>query len=445
MSTPDIQYARSGDVMIAYQVTGEANPVDVVLTPGIVSHLDLDWEFPTLARFIRELSSFCRLIRFDKRGTGLSDRTTDVGTLEERTDDIRAVMDAVGSRRAHIIGVSEGGNMSCVFAAAHPERTLGLVLWGTNARYVSAEDYPIGRDLAELMRIADDVAARGVTAEYLTAWPGGMEGADPADLAIALRYYRGSASPSQMAAILRMFAEVDTRGILGSIQVPTIVMNRVDDPVTPMEAARALTAGITGARLMEFLGNSHDIDGPPQEAEILEAIHEFVTGEIRKVPNDRVLATVLFTDIVGSTARAVELGDARWKTVLAEHDERARAEIERHRGIYIHTTGDGLLATFDGPARAVRCARAIGEGVRPLGIEIRAGCHTGEVELVGAMVQGVAVHIGARVAALAGDGDVLVSSTVKDLVAGSGLSFEDAGEHELKGVPDRWRLFPVVS
>jgi class 3 adenylate cyclase len=442
---PEVAYARSGEVMIAYQVTGEENPVDLVYAPGIVSHLDLDWGWPEVAHFTRQLATFARVIRFDKRGTGLSDRGVQAATLEERADDIRAVMDAVGSERAFLFGESEGGNMSCMFAATYPERTLGLIMWGTMPCLIAGEETPWGVDPAALERLADDVASNGITRAFITGRIGGMAGATDAEIADAIAYYRAAANPSQMAALLRMFVDLDARPILGTISAPTLVMNRVGDTVTPLTAARALAAAIPGAELLTFEGTSHGEYDPPQQDEIVAAIHGFVTGSPRSVAPDRVLATVMFTDIVGSTARAAELGDARWRKILRLHDERARSEILRHRGTYVHTTGDGLLASFDGPARAVRCALAIGERVSDLDIQIRAGCHTGEVERAGDQVQGLAVHIGARVAALAGDGEVWTSSTVKDLTAGSGLTFEDAGEHELKGVPDRWHLYRVVT
>jgi class 3 adenylate cyclase len=439
----DVSYTRCGDLMIAYQVTGEGNAIDVVLTPGIVSHLDLDWDFPSYARFFEELSSFCRLIRFDKRGTGLSDRTVAVATLEERADDIRAVMDAVGSEQAYIFGQSEGGNMACVFAATNPDRTLGLLTFGTIPRYVVAPEHPLGRPVGELEETAALVEERGITREFLRRWPNLMDDLDDEEFALNLRYYRGSVSPAQMAAILRMAADIDMSGMLGSIGVPTLLLHRTDDLIAPVDAARRMAAAIPSARLIEFAGTGHNADDGPDMDLVIETIHEFVVGERRKVPVDRVLATVMFTDIVDSTAMAAALGDARWKDLLARHDRRVQEEVERHRGTLVRTTGDGVVVTFDGPARAARCAGAIVRAVRPIGIEVRAGCHTGEVELGAGEIQGLAVHIGARVMALAAPSEVLVSRTVRDLVAGSGLVFEDRGEHELKGVPERWQLFSL--
>jgi len=439
MKRPETKYAASGDVMVAYQVTGEVNPVDLVWAPGTASHLELSSEFPALASLFERLSSFARLIRFDKRGTGMSDRPTDVATLEERTDDIRAVLDAVGSERAFILGNSEGGNMACLFAATHPQRTRGLLLWGVQARWVRTGDYPWGPSVDEQLAMIDSLAKHGVTDEYLF---GSWAGLPPEAMELHRRLSRAAASPAAYAALERMNLEVDTRDILPRIHVPALVMNRTGDPVANVEAARDLASRIDGARFLEFPGNTHSMaEFEPEE--VIAEIQEFVTGTRPAPPVDRVLATVLFTDIVGSTKTAAELGDARWKELLAEHDARSRVEIERHRGRFIDSRGDGLFATFDGPARAVRCAQAIAESVRPLGLEIRAGAHTGEVELVGDRIQGIAVHIGARVASLAGPSEVLVSSTVRDLTAGSGLVYEDAGEHELKGVPDRWRLYRV--
>jgi pimeloyl-ACP methyl ester carboxylesterase len=431
--------------MIAYQVTGEGNPVDLVLAPGIVSHLDLDWEDPEEKRWIEQVSSFCRLIRFDKRGTGLSDRGVYAATLEERTDDIRAVMDAAGSERAVVFGISEGGCMACVFAATYPARTRGLLLWGTMPRWVRVEDYPWGFERAQHARIVADLAERGMTIEYLTGEGAGMTHASDEEVADVLRYCRAAASPTQMAALERMNQDMDIRDILSSIGVPTLILNRIGDPVAPIEAVRYMAARIPDARLIEFPGDTHGFSVDPKDDEINDAVQEFVTGE-RPAPRiDRVLTTVLFTDIVGSTEKAAEIGDASWKGLLRHHHEHVRRQLATHQGVERDTAGDGFFVTFDGPARAVRCALGIGSAIREVGLEIRAGVHTGEVELTDEAVQGIAVHIGARVAAIAGPSEVLVSSTVKDLVAGSGLTFEDAGEHELKGVPDLWHLYRVLK
>jgi pimeloyl-ACP methyl ester carboxylesterase len=432
--------------MIAYQVTGEGQPVDLVVAPGVVSHLDMDWEWPGEDRWIERASSFCRLIRFDKRGTGLSDRGVYAATLEERTDDIRAVMDAAGSKSAVVFGFSEGGCMACVFAATYPHRTRGLLLWGTMPRWVQAHDYPWGYPLEDHRRIVAEMAERGMTVEYLTGAGAGMTNATESELAEVMRYCRAAASPTQMAALERMNQDMDIRDILPSIRVRTLVLNRVSDPVAPIEAVRAMASRIPDARVIEFPGDTHGYSADdPDDAGIVDAIQEFVTGEPAVREIDRVLTTVLFTDIVGSTEQAAELGDRAWRNLLGRHHELIRAELRRFRGREVDTAGDGFLATFDGPGRAVRCAQAITAGVHALGVVVRAGVHTGEVELMGNAVGGIAVHIGARVAALAGPSEVLVSSTVKDLTAGSGLAYKDTGEHDLKGVPDRWRLYLVVS
>ena len=445
MDRPETRYARSNDLMIAYQVTGEENAVDLVFAPGLVSHLDLDWEDSEGVRWIEKVSSYCRFIRFDKRGTGLSDRGIYAATLEERTDDIRAVMDAAGSDRAVIFGYSEGGCMACVFAATYPDRTRGLLLWGTMPRWVRAADYPWGFDRDEHTRIVAEMAEQGMTVEYLTGQGAGMAHASEEELDDVIRYCRAAAGPTQMAALERMNQDMDIRDILPTIRVPTLILNRTSDLVAPIEAVRFMAKRIPAARVVEFPGESHGWSNGPGDEKIDDAIQEFVTGE-RPVPRvDRVLTTVLFTDIVGSTEKAAEIGDASWKGLLRHHHEHVRRQLAAHQGVERDTAGDGFFVTFDGPARAVRCALAIGSALRELGLEIRAGVHTGEVELTDEGVRGIAVHIGARVSARAGASEVLVSSTVKDLVAGSGLAFEDAGEHELKGIPDRWHLYRVVK
>ncbi len=428
--------------MVAYQVTGQDHPIDLVLAPGTVSHLDLDWDEP---ESIERLSSFCRLIRFDKRGTGLSDRGVYAATLEERTDDIRAVMDAAQSDRAVVLGFSEGGCMACVFAATYPDRTRGLLLWGTMPRWVQTDDYPWGFAPDEHARIVDELADQGMVREYLSGKGAGMSDATPDELDEVIRYFQAAASPTQMAALERMNRDMDIRGVLPTIRVPTLVLNRVRDPVAPIDAVRAMTERIPGARLVEFPGDTHGwfSTGTPDGEAILGAIEEFVTGE-RPIPRiDRVLTTVLFIDIVGSTDRAAALGDEAWRTLLGEHHRRVRAELARFHGREVDSAGDGTFAMFDGPARAVQCAQAIGTSLHDLDIQVRAGAHTGEVELVGDDVRGIAVHTGARIAALAGPSEVLVSSTVKQLTAGSSLSYEDRGEHRLKGVPESWRLYRV--
>lgn len=439
---PETRYARSGDVNIAYQISGTGQ-TDMVWAPGTASHLDLDWDLAPKARFIEDLSSFCRLIRFDKRGTGLSDRPTNMATLEERIDDIRAVMDAAGSERATIFGFSEGASMACLFAATFPERTRSLVLWGAQARWVKSEDYPWGLSSEEERAMVDDLRRRGATVEYLTGPGAGIgKDVDPAILDWFIRYARASAGPSAYAAYEQMNGQIDIRDILPTIRVPTLVMNRTGDPVANVEAARDLAAQIPGARFVEFPGATHSVYAIEPER-VLAELEEFVTGARSAVVSDRVLATVLFIDIVNSTERVVELGDAEWRTLLDNYYALVRKALGRFRGNEIDTAGDGLFATFDGPARAIRCALEVSEQVQRLGIQIRAGVHTGECEVMGNKVGGIAVHIGARVTAHAQANEVWVSGTVKDLVAGSGILFEDRGIHSLKGIPGEWHLYVV--
>jgi pimeloyl-ACP methyl ester carboxylesterase len=438
------RYARSGEVNIAYQVVGEG-PLDLVFVSGWVSNLDLMWEEPSFARFLRRLASFSRLILFDKRGTGLSDRVPDddLPTLEARMDDVRAVLDAVGAERAALLGHSEGGPMCLLFAATYPERTVALVLIGTYARRLVGDGYPFG---------AAPQAYEAFLQEIADGWGGpvGLEGRAPS-LVDDERfrtwwsdYLRMSASPGAALALTRMNGDIDVRPALETIAVPTLVVHRTGDRSLPVEGARYLADRIRGARLAELPGDDHLPFVGDQDA-ILDEIEEFLTGVRRGVETDRVLATVLFTDIVGSTDRAVQLGDRAWRDLLDSHHLAVRRELDRWRGTEVDTVGDGFLATFDGPARAIRCACAIRDSVRRLGLEVRAGLHTGECEVQGGTVAGIAVHIGARVSALAGAGEVLVSSTVKDLVAGSGIEFDERGEQELKGVPGRWRLYSVVD
>jgi pimeloyl-ACP methyl ester carboxylesterase len=439
----ETRFARSGDAHIAYQVVG-SGPLDLVYVPGWVSNVELNWGEPAYARFLTRLASFARLILFDKRGTGLSDRvhSAEPPTLEQRMDDVRAVLDAVGSERAALFGVSEGGSMCALFAATYPDRTVALIMYGSYARRRRAPDYPWGLPEEDLTAALKEIeegwggpvgrAARAPSAAH-----------DQRFMQFWASYLVQSASPQAATALARMNFEIDVRPILSAIRVPTLILHREGDRVVRTEEARYLSEQIPGARLVLLTGEDHLPWVGDQDA-VLDEIEEGLTG-IRRGPElDRVLATVMFTDIVDSTKKAAELGDARWKGLLRAHDECVRAELSRFRGVEVKTTGDGFLATFDGPARAVGCAQAIAVAVRALGIEIRAGCHTGEVELLAGDLGGIAVHIGARVASLAGAGEVLVSSTVKDLVVGSGLRFEDRGVHHLKGVPDRWHLFAVT-
>jgi class 3 adenylate cyclase len=440
MTLPKTRYARSDDVLIAYQVTGEG-PVDVVFAPGTMSHLDLDWEIPRRALFFERFGRFCRLIRFDKRGTGLSDRPVHMATLEERTDDIRAVMDAVGIERAHLFGASEGGSMACMFAATYPHRANSLLIWGAQARWIETPDHPWGQTRAEHDDMLRMVMEGWPSIEYITGPGAGLgKNADPAYVEAVARYMRAAASPSAVLAYEQMNGAIDTRPILPAIKAPTLVMNRAGDPVAHVKAARDMAARIPGAIFREYSGASHSMMLDDMET-ILADIEEFVTGERPSEVSDRILATVLFVDIAASTERATALGDAAWRNVMNAYYAIVRKELARFRGKETNTAGDGFLATFDGPARAVRCALAIAKAVRQLGIDVRAGVHTGECELMGDNVGGIAVNIGARVMDRAAPGSVLASGTVRDLVAGSGIDFDDAGTHALKGVPGEWRLY----
>ncbi|MFL5959896.1 MAG: adenylate/guanylate cyclase domain-containing protein [Gaiellaceae bacterium] len=443
---PETRYARSGDVNIAYQVTGEG-PRDLVYVPGWVSNIELMWEEPAMAHFLERLGAFSRLILFDKRGTGLSDRVSndELPTLEQRMDDVRAVLEAVGSERAALFGHSEGGNMCVLFAATYPERTIALVTLGCFAKRRAPDgDYPWAPAAENREETVADVEQnwghlRLEDVEYYAPSRVG----DEQFVRNLERYLRRAASPGAAAALLRMNSYIDVRGVLPTIQVPTLVLHRTGDHDVNIAEGRYLAAKIPGAKFVELAGDDHWISAGDTDA-IADEIEEFLTGT-RPVPEpDRVLATVLFTDIVGSTERAVELGDRRWRDLLGAHDTAVRRELERFRGREVDTAGDGFLAAFDGPARAVRCAISAREAVRDLGVEIRAGVHTGECELDGAKVRGIAVHTGARIASLAGPGEVLVSGMVRDLVSGSGLAFEDRGLHQLKGVPGEWRVYAAV-
>jgi class 3 adenylate cyclase len=437
---PETHYAKSGDVNIAYQVLGEG-PLDLVLVPGFVSHLELDWEEPRYAHFLERLASFSRLILFDKRGTGLSDRPGGLPDLETRMDDVRAVMDAARSERAALFGYSEGGPMAILFAATYPERTSALVLYGAYAkRQDPDDDYPWCPTTEEREAYAAEVEHTwGAEADLGTMAPN----ADDAMVRWWRRRARASASPGAARDLILMNSQIDVRHVLPSARVPTLCLHRTGDHDTRVEEGRYIAERIPGARFVELAGEDHfpSIRGD----EIVDEVEEFLTGVRRGPQPDRLLATVLFTDIVGSTVKAAEVGDRRWRELLELHNATVRRELERFRGREVGTVGDGFLAVLDGPARAIRCACAIRDAILALGLEIRAGLHTGEVEIVGDDVAGIAVHTGARVAALARAGEVLVSQTVKDLVAGSGIEFEERGEHELKGVPGMWRLYAVTD
>jgi class 3 adenylate cyclase len=441
---PRTRYAQSNGFHIAYQVTGEGS-IDVVWAPGTTSHVDLIWGHPKWARFLERFGAFCRLIRFDNRGTGLSDRSCDIPTLEERTDDIRTVMDACGSERAVIFGASEGASMACLFAATYPARTCGLMVWGGQARWIRTDDYPWGPTPAEHERMVETVREEWPSVEYAVGWGAGLgRDLDPAELEAYLRYAQAAASPSAIVALEQMNAQIDVRPILQAIRVPTLVMNRTGDPVAHVEAAKHLAASISGARFVEFPGTTHSIIGLDAER-ILATIEEFVTGNRVSIGGERCLATLLFVDIVGSTQRAATMGDAAWRDIL----DRYYASVQRELGVFggaeVDRAGDGFFARFDGPTRAIRCARSITTVARQLGFEVRSGLHAGEVEVVDGTVRGIAVHIAARIVSCADGGEVLVSHTVKDLIAGSGIGLRDAGVHSLRGVPGEWRLFAVES
>jgi len=445
MSTPPTRYAKSDDASIAYQVVGDG-PLDVVLILGFATHLELQWELPPLARFLERISSFSRLVIFDKRGTGLSDPVAEVPTLEQRIDDVRAVMDAAGSERAALLGISEGGATGVLFAATHPARVRSLVLYGAMGRTTEAPDYPWASPADALRESAAEFMAPywGRQAEGVVELFTPSLADDPRAAEFAARMQRSAASPGMVQKILEMFLDIDVRAVLPTIHVPTLVLHRRGDRVVNRRAGRELAAHIPGATFVELSGIDHLPWAGDSEA-VLGEIEEFLTGT-RSVPeSDRVLATVMFTDIVGSTQRAQELGDARWRDLLAAHHGAVRTELTRFRGREVKTLGDGFLATFEGPARAVRCGQAIAAGARSLGFDVRVGLHTGEVELIGADVGGIAVHIAARVGALATPGEVLASSTVRDLVAGSEIRFVDRGAQHLDGIADEWRLFAAAS
>ncbi len=440
ITQPKTQYARSGDVSIAYQVIGDG-PIDIVYVPGFISHVELAWEMPPVVHMIERLTSFARLILFDKRGTGLSDPVVGAPTLEERMDDVRAVMEAAGSERAALMGVSEGVPMSILFAASHPELVTGLVLYGGMARSTEAPDYPWATPADALIESSLEMSPfmfEGAAIEIMA--PSMAD--DPRAREMFARFQRYAATPAMLEQVFMMFLDIDVRSILPTVDVPTLVLHRHGDMAVNRRGAEWMATQIPGAKYVELKGIDHAVYAGDTDA-IVDEIEEFLTGVRRTVEVDRILATVMFTDIVDSTKRASDMGDRQWRALLDSQNEVIRAELARHRGREVKTLGDGMLATFDGPARAIRCALAVTESVRPLGIEVRVGLHTGEIELVGDDVAGIAVHIAARVGALAGTGEVLVSSTVKDLVAGSGITFSERGEHELKGIPDQWRLFAV--
>lgn len=433
-----ISYAKSGDVNVAFEVTG-AGPFDLVLVPGFFSHLEIGWEHPDYAAFLQRLGSFARLIRFDKRGTGLSDRAVGLPDLETRMDDVRAVLDAAASEQAVLFGYSEGGPMSVLFAATYPERIRALILYGSYAKRIRTDDYPWAPTWEERQATAAELEAHwGANVDLSTMWPG----ADTADAAWFERMARAALSPAAARDLILMNSQVDVRDLLPAVRCPTLVLHRSGDRDSRVDEGRYIAEQIPGARFIELPGEIHVpwVDPDP----ILDPIEEFLTGVRPAVVSDRVLATILFTDIVGSTDRVRELGDAAWTRLLRRHHEAVRRELPRYNGIEVDTAGDGFLARFDGPARAIRCGIAIRDALRALGIEIRAAIHTGEVERTPEGPRGIAVHLGARILSIASPGEILVSQTTKDLVEGSGLTFTDRGEHELKGIEGRRRVYSAV-
>jgi pimeloyl-ACP methyl ester carboxylesterase len=441
---PETRYAMSGDLHIAYQIVGDG-PLDLVWVQGWVSNVEAMWDVRPMARFVERLASFSRVILFDKRGTGLSDPVSEKGlpSLEVRMDDLRAVLDSVGSERTALLGHSEGGNMCVLFAATYPERTLSLVTFSVYATRVWSPDYPWAPTPKEREAWLRDVERTWGRPESIVDLAPSLVH-DPTLLEQAARYWRLSASPLAAVALGKMNTQIDVRALLPTIRVPTLVMHRTGDRDINVEEGRYIASRIPGAKFVELPGTDHFMWTEDADS-VLDEIEEFLTGARPAHETDRVLATVLFSDIVGSTERAARLGDRRWRTVLDDFYGEVRRELARFRGREVDTAGDGFLATFDGPARAIGCALAIRDGVGPLGLDVRSGLHTGEVELAGEDVRGIAVHIGARVAAEAEPGEVLVTRTVKDLVAGSGIGFEDRGIRSLKGVPDDWQLFRAMG
>jgi class 3 adenylate cyclase len=439
----EFRYARAGAQYVAYEAFGEG-PLDLVIAPGYMSNLEQNWTWPPYARFLERLSSFARVMILDRRGTGLSDRLIGTQTFDDLMDDIRAVMDDAGSDQAAVVGGAEGGPMCALFAATYPERTSALILITTYARRMWTHDYPWG-----LTAEVDALVEEG----YLSLWgraPMGIrtlapgQADDPTFRDWYVRAQRTGGTPGAALAWYRITADIDVREVLAAIRVPTLVVHRTGDQAIPVEHGRYLAEHIPGARYVELPGEDHFWFSGDSDA-ILAEIEEFLTGVRPPPPVDRVLATVMFTDIVDSTRRAGALGDRPWQDLLSRHNTFVRGELQQARGREVKTTGDGFLATFDGPARAIRCAVAIADGAGQVGIDVRVGLHTGEIELVEDDVLGIAVHIGARITALAGAGEVLVSGTVKDLVAGSRIMFDDRGDHTLKGVPGQWRVFAVRS
>ena len=436
MQQPVTRYAKCGDVHIAYQTFGEGS-VNLVVAPPFVSNIENYWDEPDFARWLHRFGSYARCVMFDKRGTGMSDRVAELPGLDVRMEDLTAVMDAVGLERSAVMGVSEGGPLAALFAATYPERCDALVLYGSFARFASW--LPTEEALAQFLDYIEQAWGTGGSLPFFAP----TRGNDPAFQHWWGRFERLGASPAAATALMRMNSQIDISELVPTIRVPTLVIHRTDDVTINVNGGRFLAEHIPGARYLELAGKDHIPFVGDNAGEIADAIQEFLTGSRAPVEIDRVLATVLFTDIVGSTEKAAALGDSRWRKLLDDHHITIRRNLTRFRGREVKTTGDGILATFDGPARGVRCTCAIAEEIHSLGIDVRAGLHTGECEIMGEDVGGIAVHIGARVASLAGAGEVLVSRTVKDLVAGSGLRFADRGSQTLKGVPGDWQIYAV--
>jgi class 3 adenylate cyclase len=440
VEAPEIHYTKTPDgVSIAYTVFGHG-PVDLLCIPGFVSHLEVLLEAPGADRYFGRLGSFCRVVMYDKRGQGLSDRPSTPPTLEQSMEDARAVLDSAGSARPAIFAVSEGGPTSALLAATYPERVSALVLYGTWARLLQGPDYPAGISLEVFDRFIATAQRDWGGPVALRLWVPSLAD-DPVVQRWWAKLLRTGISPGGAEALLRLYTEIDARHVLSTITVPTLVLHRVGDRMIPIEAGRALAEGIAGAKFLELAGGDHLPLADPDQ--IVDEVEEFLTGQRAAPEPDRMLATVMFTDIVNSTAKAAELGDRRWRQVVERHDELLRGAIRRYRGREVKTMGDGFLATFDGPARAIHAATAARDAVRSLDLEIRAGLHTGELEVMDADIGGIAVNIGARVSAMAAAGEVLVSRTVTDLVAGSGIEYDGRGTHALKGIPGEWQLYAV--
>jgi class 3 adenylate cyclase/pimeloyl-ACP methyl ester carboxylesterase len=434
---PKTQYAKSDDVHIAYQVYGQGSK-NLVLVPGFISQIETYWEQPDWAKWLERLGQFTKVAMFDKRGTGLSDRGVAVPDMDKRMDDIRAVMDAAGMETAYVMGISEGGSLASVFAAYQPQRCEGLILYGAFARFESW--FPTQEALEELFHYAEEYWGTGAALPLFCP----QTGDDPTFQEWWGKYERTGASPRDLIEIMKVNSQIDITEILPSIKAPTLVLHKTEDALIDIEGGRTLAQMIPGASLIEFSGKDHFAFMGSERDQILDEIETFVTGARPKPVFDRVLAAVVFTDIVDSTALAQNLGDEAWHAKLAQHDAIVRGQIDQFRGQEVKSMGDGFLATFDGPGRAIHCAKAIADAVSKLGLQVRIGVHTGEVEVASNDVRGIAVNIAARIANLGGGGDIVVSRTVKDLVAGSGLHFESLGAKKFKGLSEEWHVYKVL-